>query len=189
MSFTARLLGKLQPWLTPDLERWLKALGAPFEQVAEITEEVGTYGEPGWVPGYGKLLNPVEAPAEYLPWLGQFVGVEVKKTATETEARAEVKAESGLARGTRGSLEVLLKKALGATAFLILEREPTPYRLQILVPAGHLSNSVYEEINLTIPGGLLYEVLEVAGAWAAGGKKWSEIGAGKKWSEMTEGNY
>ena len=189
MSFATRLIAKLEPWMTADLERYLKAAAKPYEQVEEIAEEVGTYGTPGWVPGYGKLLNPTECPYKYLPWLGQFVGVEVPTIMTEGEARETVKAESGLERGTRGSLEALLKKALGTKPFLILEREPTPYHLVVVIPVGSIPEAAYREINLTIPAGIWYEIIERAGTWYAGTKKWSAITAGKTWAEMTEGNY
>ena len=189
MSFSTRLEAKMEPWLTADLKRWLKAAAQPYEQVETLTEETGTFGKPGWIPPYAKVMNPTECPAAYLPWLGQFCGVQVRKTATEAEARAEVKAESGLSRGTRKSLETLLKKALGAKAFYILEREPTPYSFKVVIPVGGIPAAMYEEINLTKPAGLTYEVVERPGTWYVGTKKWSAVAAGKKWSTIVEGEY
>ena len=200
-NFTERLLEKMAPWnkgpITngkTDFERYVAALAAPYEEVEEIAMEEGVAGEPGYVPAYGKLLDPTLCPAKFLPWLGMFVGVEIPAGATEAEARAIVKAESGLARGTKASLEALLRKALGVAPFTILERTKTvegddAYWVTIIVPTGHISQPVYEQINLTIPGGILYQVIERSGTWftVTPGRKWSEVKAGLTWAEAKEG--
>ncbi len=109
MSVASRLIAKLAPWnteaATSDLERYAKAIAKPYEAVAEVAEEVGEPGQPGWVPPYGKIFNPTTCPNRFLPWLGMFVGVEVPKMATETEARALIKEEPGLIRGTTEAIE------------------------------------------------------------------------------------
>jgi hypothetical protein len=190
--FASRLIEKTAPWSNADWERYMRAISAPYEPVASFTEEVGEQGQPGWVPGYGKLLNPELCPAAFLPFLGQFVGVSVPKVTTAEEARVIVKAESGLARGTLGSLEALLTKALGAVPFTILERTnpvsavEEAYALTIVVPTGHLTNAVYEEANLTIPAGIVWGVIEREGTWFSGGKKWEELPAGKSWATIKE---
>lgn len=198
-GFTERLIQRHEPWLTSDFEILLDAIGWMFEPTASIAEEEGEDGQPGYVPPYGVLMDPVNCPAPDLPWLGQFVGVEVPVGATESEARAFVKAESGQERGTVASVEALLGKALGTgpkgeKLFVLLERTQSvagdnAYWLTILVPSSHLTPGVYEELNRTVPAGIMYTVVEKSGTWFAGVKKWSAIGAGKKWSEMSEGNY
>ena len=188
-GFAARSKEKLEPWLTPSLEIFAEAAAAPYETILEVAQEEGTEGEPGWVPAWGTLLNPNTVPYKYIPWLAMFVGVQIKTKETEPEARATLKAESGLERGTRKSLELVLKKALGTLPFLILERETTPYRIVIVIPSGSIPAATYTEINSTIPAGILYEVVERAGTWYAGTRKWSEVAAGKKFSNIVEGEY
>jgi phage tail P2-like protein len=200
MSFATRLLEKMGPWLSgpetggvTDFGRWLKAAAKPYEQVEAITEEVAEYETPGWVPPYAKLLDPETCPAEYLPWLGQFVGVTVKPGASEAEARAEVLAESGLKRGTLASMETAVQGIAGPTAHVV-ERtgpsgEPAAYHFLVYVGTGHATTALYEAINAVKPAGLWYTVTEVTNTWLNGVKKhWSEVTVTKA-SEMIEPNY
>ncbi len=178
-----------------DLETLTEALAAMFEPILELAEEIGEDGTTSYVPAWGVLYDPNLCPGKDLGYLGQFVGVEVPKGASEAEARAVVKAESGLERGTRQSLEALLAKALGSSPFNILERTKSvegddAYWVTILIPTGHVVQpATNEEIEKTIPAGIFWTIVEVSGSWFSGTKTWSAIVAGKKWSEMTEGNF
>ncbi len=193
--FGKRLEERIEPWATEDLLRLADALGEMFQDILVLAEEEGEDGTAGYVPAWSTLLNVNTCPAADLPYLGQFVGVEVPKGATEAEARADVKAESGLERGTRQSLEALLKKALGTVPFFILERTKSvegddAYWVTIIIPTGHVAQpQTDEEIEKTLPGGIMFTILERAGTWfvVATGKKWSEVKAGLKWSEAKEG--
>lgn len=177
-----------------DLERYEAAVAAMFTPVAELAEETGSDGETSYVPPYGVLFNPVTVPTDAMKYLAQYVGVSLPEGGTEAEWRATLKAESGLARGTKASLEALLKKALGAKAFTILERTQTvegdnAYWLTVVIPVGGIPASTYAEINGTLPAGIQYTILERSGVWfvVAAGKKWSAVKAGLKWSEAKEG--
>jgi len=201
-TFAERLIAKLEPWNTgpvvngkTDLERWCNAVGAMFQPALDLAEEEGSDGEAGYVPPYGRLFDPATCPKAGLPYLGMYVGVALPVGGSEEEWRALVKAESGLARGTLSSLEALLKIALGVVPFTVLERTnpvtavSEAYALTIIVPTGHLAAAVYEQVNHTIPAGIVWGVIERAGTWFAGTKKWSEIEAGLRWSELKEGEY
>ena len=190
MSFASRLEARLEPWMSADLKRYVKAVAAMFEPVETLAIESGEDGATGYVPPYGGLFNPNTVTLAGMRYLAQYVGVTIPVGASESEARAVLKAESGQARGTRASLEALLKKALGEVPFYILEREPTPYSLVIVIPVGHLSEAVYQEANRTIPAGINWSVVERANTWYAGGKAWSAVKAGLKWSTPpVEGEY
>jgi hypothetical protein len=186
--FGPRLIARLEPWMTPDLERLALALGRMFDPILELAEESGADGEPSYVPAWGILLEAERATLRELPYLGQYVGVEVPKGATEAEARTLVKAESGLARGTLRSLEEAIKGVLGRAPFRIEERtnpktsEEEAYWLTIVVQKGKASNALYEAVNGVIPAGILYEILQVENAWIEGEKTWEEVKAGLKWS-------
>jgi len=178
-----------------DLERYVKAIAAMFEPVSSLAEESGSDGEAGWVPPYGTLFDPATCPKDAMEYLANYLGTALPAGGTEAEWRAVLLAKSGEARGTLGSLEALLRKALGSVPFYILERT-TPsltagsaWELAILIPAGHVGEAVYKEINLTIPAGIMYAVIERLDTWYAvkAGKKWSEVKAGLKWSESVEG--
>ena len=200
-AFATRLQAALKPWDngpvvagSTDLKRYLRAAAAMFEPVATFAEEAGSDGTAGYVPPYGTLFAAASCPKDAMQYLAQYVGVSLPAGGSEAEWRAILKAESGLARGTRGSLEALLRKALGATPFYVLERTQTvagdnAYWLTVIIPAGHVTEAIYPEITATIPAGIMYTILEREGTWfvVAGGKAWSAVKAGLKWSEAKEG--
>ncbi len=220
-SFAARMIARHEPWLgqpsgvaletnpelptgpllettsslpVTDLTRLLRALAVMFEPTTLLAEEEGEDGVAGYVPAWGTLLNVNTCPGKDLPYLGQFVGVEVSKGASEAEARAEVKREAGLARGTLASIEEACKKVLGSSPFTIEERtaeggSEAAYHFNVLVGIGKSTKALREAIEFVVPGGLFFSVLEVSGAWISGTKKWSEVAAGLKWTEAVEGTY
>ena len=193
--FAERIVEKLSPAMTPDFEDWCIAVGAPFEAVNSITEEHGEEGGVApWEPPYSRVMNPVTCPGPFLPWLGQFVGVEVPKVSTEAEARELVKGEKGLARGTRGALENELRRVLGSHTFTIQERTAAlgteeAFHFNILVGNGLVTTALYEAVNNVKSAGLWYSLFEATNTWLNGVKKhWTEVTVSHA-SEMTEGNY
>jgi hypothetical protein len=189
-----RLIPKLEPWLSEDLEIYADSLSQVFQAVLEIAEEEGTQGEAGWVPAWGKLMNPLTCPGKYLPYLAQFTGTEIPKTSTEEEARRILIEECNLFRGTLKHLEFVIKAILGTTPFAIEERtnplgEEKGYFFLVLVPPGHNSVALREGVEGAKPGGVLFEVIEVEGAWISGGLTWEEIGSGVLFESIKEGEY
>lgn len=163
-----RLIEALEPWMTADLARVCDALGVMFQPVAELTAEMKSDGEPGYVPPWGILFDPDLCPAKYLPYLAQFVGTPLPITASEAEARKIVKEEQGFARGTLGAVEVAVRKSLtGAKAFKIVERrnaanEETAYHFLILIyNESELPSKATLEANVNAvkPGGVLYTII------------------------------
>ncbi len=193
MTFEAQLIERLEPWLTPDLERFAKAVGVMFDATLEVAEEEGEDGRAGYVPAYGKLLNPNTCPFKDLGYLGNFIGVEIPKVATEAEARALVKAEAGLKRGTTRSVEEAIKAILGAEPFTIQERTSASgteaaYHFNVLVGTGLATSALKEAIEAAKPAGLQFSVLE-GEIWLLGGKKWETVTAGKTFATIKVGEY
>lgn len=194
--FGARLETRLEPWMTEDLARKCDAVGVIWQAMLEVAEETGEDGTAGYISAYGKLLDPATCPAKDLPYLGQFVGVEVPKGATEGEARELVKREAGLERGTLASIELAIKSVLGAgEKFTVKERTlasgaESAYWFLVYVKPGKSSAALKEAIEAVVPGGVFFTIVESTNAWINGtGKKWSEIAAGKKWSAIKEPEY
>lgn len=200
MAYTATTIyGKrreerLEPWLDPagDLTRLCDAVGQMYQGILELAEEEGEDGSAGYVPAWGKLLDPLTCPGKDLPYLGQFVGVEVPTGATEAEARAAVKREAGLARGTLQSIEEAIEHIIGAEPFALQERtalngSEAAYHFNVIVGTGKASTALKEAIEAVTPGGVFFSILEGKGMWLQATKKWSEVAAGKKWPEA-EGN-
>ncbi len=168
-QFGQRLFDRLEPWQTDDLARFCDALGVMFDPVLELAEEVGVDGEPGYIPPYGRLFDPDLCPYEALGYLGQFVGVRIPTGASETEARALVKAESGLNRGTRASAESAIQRSISnpwkpltpVTAGQILSREVagviTYYKVTTSFTTPSTFNTTHlESISITAQ----YDMLE-----------------------------
>lgn len=165
----ARLAAKLAPVLSPDLERLCDAIGAMCEPLAEVIEDTGLDGEDGYVPSYGKLLNPETCPGKYLPFLGNFVGVSIPVGTPEEEARAIIKAESGLERGTRASVESAIERSIAPfwtadTAFLkgqLVRHTEGTITTCYEVTANFTSGSSFATTHLTVVNiATQYELLE-----------------------------
>jgi hypothetical protein len=193
-----RLVERLEPWLDEggDLARLCDSIGTMAQPVMEALEETGYEDEAGFVPAYGVIFNPETCPHAYLPYLGQFVGVAVPTGSTEAEARALVKAEAGLQRGTRAAVEATIARVLGeGISFAIEERtnnkgEASAWWFQVIVPKGHSSTALKAAIEAAKPAGLMFSIVESENAWIEGGLKWSEVKAGLKWSTPPkEGEY
>jgi hypothetical protein len=79
---------------------WLLAvLAGAFDTVADLSRD-----DEG-VPGYAGLFDPDTVPADLLPFLGQFVGVEMLPGLTEAQQRLRIKQTDGFRRGTPKALE------------------------------------------------------------------------------------
>lgn len=109
----------MEPWNTgpvidgsTDLERYLRAMAAMFEPVLALAEEEGSDGSPDFVCAWGKILSPALCPGDALGYLSNFVGVDLPVGVSEAEARALIKAESGLERGTEASIKAAIERAI-----------------------------------------------------------------------------
>jgi len=104
-----------------DLQALCGAVGTMFEQVAQIVE-TGPNGEPGW----SQLLDVDRCPAYALPWLGQFVGVTVDPTLDEAGQRRQIRAETGMARGSVAAIVAAAQRRLTGTRTVVMrERSAT----------------------------------------------------------------
>ena len=202
-TFPDRYIAALTPWLTPDLERYARAIAALFALRAvskyprwlELAEETGEDGRAGYVPAWGELMNPAACPNEWLPWLSMFVGVQPATGATESERREALLAHAGFARGTLGSVETKVRSVLGASPFRLAERtgpageSSIAYWFVVYVGTGQKTTALYEAINSVVPAGVFYTITESTNTWLNGVKKhWSEVTVTKA-SEMVEPNY
>lgn len=175
--FGQRLATAMKPWMTPSLEvvcAMIAAMG--FNQALQLVEEEGAEGQPGWLPQWGRLLDPDLCPGPDLPYLGQYVGVPIPVGASEHEARALVKGEAGQGRGTPASVKTQIERSIstfwaaGATyqKGQLVRHEPNPgevlcYEATATFTAGttfettHLAliniNSQYELIERENPVG------------------------------------
>lgn len=101
-------------------------------------------------PGWAIAVDPNLAPAEYLPWLGQFVGVKVDTYRTVEGQRSDVAARGGFARGSLGAVRRAAQTELQGTQFVdIDERDTSPYHLTVTFYRGEVKGRHYADVNTT----------------------------------------
>lgn len=75
------------------------------------------------LPGWRRLLDPENAPAEVLPYLAQFAGVVLEPALTVAQQRQKIATPEGFLRGTPAALIEATKRTLtGAQDVVLLER-------------------------------------------------------------------
>lgn len=77
---------------------FLSVLATAFDTAADLSRD-----DEG-VPGYAGLWDPDTVGADLLPFLGQFVGVEMLPGLTEAQQRLRIKQTDGFKRGTPGAI-------------------------------------------------------------------------------------
>jgi hypothetical protein len=143
-------------WLTPEADphgvgtAFLTALAAPFEQVFGLVMDQGNDPDAAaWVPGYGALLDVDLCPTAFLPFLGQFNGTTIPTGASDAVARAIIRAEAGMQRGTPASIvAAAVRNLVGSRSVALQERTAAdgsfdPYHFVLIVrPEELLWNQV-----------------------------------------------
>jgi hypothetical protein len=134
VSFTDIYLERLEPWLSPDLAIHASAIGQMFEQIYGLVTDVGVDGDPGYMPGWGILFDVDTCPAQWLPYLGQFVGVPNLIGVDPVTARAQIKAQVSMHRGTPQSIINAASATLTGTQTAILTERfnGDPYAIQMI---------------------------------------------------------
>lgn len=134
-SFADRLYDNLSPLTLDDetqdwaLARFCDALGAMFQPVEDLARD--TVDGPGW----SAVLDLTRAPASWLPWLAQFVGVTIPARLTDTdEQRAFIAHADGFNRGTPAAIRAAAISTLTGSRVLFFRERDTgdPYRLEVI---------------------------------------------------------
>jgi len=107
---------------------YLNAIGTMFDEVESYARD-GANGEPGW----SILLDLARTPTKALPWLGQFVGVNVPSTLADATARARIYDKHNFSRGTPGAIISAAQATLTGTKDVLLQERYTgdPYKLWV----------------------------------------------------------
>jgi len=104
----------------------------PFEQVAEIIDPPDPYHP------WEVLFDVDVCPAWALPWLGQLVGVRVKRGMTEQEMRNYIKGLGGAPLGSPARIRAAIQVTLtGNKSVVFRERDAgEAYRLEVVTEDG-----------------------------------------------------
>ena len=101
---------------TPDDINYLTAVAGMFEQVYSIVADSGYVGSTSFVPGWSGLLDPVNCPTEFLPFLAQFAGCTIPVGTPDQQARQIIQLEAGQNRGTLAAIQSAALRYLVGTS-------------------------------------------------------------------------
>lgn len=142
---------------TPSLACLLDALGSMFDPLQALIAEQGTDGEPGYLPGWGALLDPSTCPVADLPYLAQYVGVVVPTGADQATALALTRGEGGKDRGKITAIQSAIQSGISTpwqpnTAYvtggpLLAYGSPAVY---YEVASAFTSGATFSATNLTV---------------------------------------
>jgi hypothetical protein len=128
MSISSDYVDAHVPWLTPDLQDFLEAIGAMFAEMESYAFGNGTEDEDEL--GWSILLDVDRVPVQALPdksplqYLAQFVGETVPVGISEAAARQWVRDRPNSRRGTVGSLVAIAQRHLtGSKLVAVRERD------------------------------------------------------------------
>lgn len=113
------------------LRLFCEGLCAPLQPVYSLARERDE--QKGWA----IIFDPANAPAEALPYLAQYVGVEITPEMDEAQIRAEIEQPTGWRRGQAEPLRTAVRRTLTPvlpgeeTRIIIRPRTPEPGHHQI----------------------------------------------------------
>jgi hypothetical protein len=144
------LFATLGPWRDADGEAtgWVllkmcEAIASPLQSIFDNARDQAD-GTPGWA----RVMSADTAPVDWLPWLGQFVGVKVDPYMSDALQRQQVKGEQGWQRGTVAYFRQQVQKWLQLTQRVdIVERDTSPYHFQVTVYRGELAGLHYDTLD------------------------------------------
>lgn len=115
VSFADDLNAQLGPWQTPSLTIFADALAVMFQPVADLIYDQGEDGDEDFLCGWGILLDVDACKPEHLPYLGQFVGVQVTPGLNPEGQRIQIREAAAHARGTVAAMVGAAKPYLSGT--------------------------------------------------------------------------
>lgn len=107
----------LAPWLTPDFQVYLEAIGSMFDETELFSADTDDFE------GWSILLDPDRCPVEALPYLAQYVGERLPLGLDEVASREWIKDAPNQRRGTLISLVYAAQQSLtGQRTVALFER-------------------------------------------------------------------
>jgi|SRR5262245_20261737 len=132
-----------------DLGVYLESIGNPFQIVDDYASDTDA-GEPG----YSLWMDVNRVPGEIIPWLGQFVGVEVVRSLSIPDQKRQILTQGNWQRGTVASVRAAAQLFLtGGKSVTIKERDTSPYHFQLQVNYSELPPEDWPTTNLNPNGG------------------------------------
>lgn len=176
MSIADDYVAAHAPWLTPELEDYLRSIGEMFAEVEQYAFDTEDFE--GWT----ILLDVDRAPAAALPYLAQYVGERLPVGLTEDAQREWIKDAPNQRRGTVQSIVTAAQRRLtGARLVTVIERDTGPDKITVVTytPQTPDEGAVLVELESVVPAdiSLTYVV--------SPGQIWSQvIVANATWTDV-----
>lgn len=158
MSFGTDLQQLLQPMFYDDalhgnaLSIFLQGLGDAFQVVEDYASDTD---EDNPKPGYSLWLDLDRVPDEVLPYLAQYVGIQVTTGLTPDQIKEQIAALGAWGRGTLTAFKTAPKYLLrGAGTVQVTERDTSPYHMLVTVTKADLPLVDIPTTNLWTNGGI-----------------------------------
>lgn len=165
------LVDAFRPWITPDLEIYLRAVGSMFATVEQLTE--------GGEDGLWSLFDPDLCPAFALPYLAQYVGEILPVGISEPAAREWIKDAPNQRRGTVMSIVRVAQRSLtGERTVQIIERagvggtdDPDRIIIHTYTSETPSPSSVLSDLDDAVPADIwiVYQTID--------GQTWADVDA------------
>lgn len=121
----------------------------------------------GATPGWSTLLDLNITRDEFLPYIGQFVGVPVPLTVTPAVQRTLIQDAAGRNRGTPNALITAVQTTLiGTKEVILIERYTgSAYKIHVTTFAAETPDAAVTEAALkaATPGGIIYTYVNLPG--------------------------
>lgn len=189
------LVAAFEPWLTEDLETYLRAVASMFEE-AELYSADDFADDANDYEGWTVLFDPDRAPAAALPYLAQFVGEVLPVGIGEAAAREWIKDRPNSRRGTPTAMILAAQRKLtGQRTVSFRERwdgsaaDAETVTIHTFDHETPDPDAVETEIRSTLPADLILNYGSLAGqTWAdviADHTDWDAVGAAyDTWAEV-----
>ena len=135
---------------------YVDSIGQMFDEIELLARDTDE------VPGWCMLLNPDTTPAKALPWLAQFVGVQLEPTLSEADQRAYIKAA---AQWRRGSVQAIIETTqfflTGSKTVRLDERDSSAYHYTVTIDPDEVTDidAVTAALTRAKPAGLQFQLL------------------------------
>lgn len=177
-TFAEILYARLEPLAYDDsdanqwaLLQYCETLGRQYDTLHEVL---------GADPAWSTLFDPDTCPEDFLPYLGQYVGVRIPVGTSEATARELVANPAGFQRGTPASLIAAVQRTLtGSKIVGLTERSGGAYSFIIhTLPAETPDTAATNAAILSQkPAGLQYSLVVSEGdTWAEVSSTWDGAG-------------
>ena len=144
---------------------WDGTAQAPHSASSGATGEPDTehyFGAPGW----SQVLDINRCPSYALPWLGQFIGVDLTKTPdlTYEQSVQKILSRPSFGRGTVSALQGTLAAVINDSATTVTPINPSQILcLENTSPIGYNAASLFSAISGT--GAITLQLINVGASW------------------------